>query len=234
MSTTLTRRRDFLARLGTSIAALAGATRPLAASDLVGGPTGPAAFDDTWTRRVRSAKHRVVFDAPEVNDGLALLQPWILRAGYRDAMGHTGADVATVVVLRHQAAVLGVDDASWAKYGLGAVRKVDDPATGQPATRNPWSRGAPGAAPDARMSALLGGPVDPTVAGVLALGGVVLVCDLALRNTAGMIARERQLDAAVVHAELRAGVVPGVILQPSGVYATARAQEVGCTFMRST
>ena len=234
MSAPPTGRRAFLARLSASLAVLAGAARPAAASELLDGAAAPGDFDDSWVPRVRAARHRMVFDAPEVNDGLALLQPWIHRAGFRDALGSTGADVAAVVVLRHQAAVLAVDDALWAKYGIGALRKIDDPATKEPATRNPWSRGAPGAAPDARLSALLGGPIDPTVAGVLKLGGIVLTCDLAMRVVAGAIASARQLDAGAVHAELRAGVVPGVIVQPSGVYATARAQEAGCAFMRST
>ena len=51
---------------------------------------------------------------------------------------------------------------------------------------------------------------------------------------AGGIARQVSGDQAAIHAELRAGVVPGVIVQPSGIYATARAQEAGAVFMRST
>ena len=34
--------------------------------------------------------------------------------------------------------------------------------------------------------------------------------------------------------ELKANLVPGMILQPNGVYAVLRAQEAGCAFMRST
>jgi intracellular sulfur oxidation DsrE/DsrF family protein len=33
---------------------------------------------------------------------------------------------------------------------------------------------------------------------------------------------------------LKANLIPGVILQPSGVYAAHRAQEAGCTYIRST
>jgi hypothetical protein len=47
------------------------------------------------------------------------------------------------------------------------------------------------------------------------------------------LAKETKADLDAVRAEARAGLLRGVALQPSGVYATLRAQEVGCTFMRS-
>jgi hypothetical protein len=37
-----------------------------------------------------------------------------------------------------------------------------------------------------------------------------------------------------IYEELKANLVPGLILQPNGIYATMRAQEAGCAFMRST
>jgi hypothetical protein len=231
-------RRDFLASVATTAAAAtlaAGARAASAAPSAAPVPAPDAPFDDSWTRRVAAAKHKAVFDAPEPSDGLALTQAWIYRSGYRAALGAEGRDVVVpVVVFRHAAASLALDDALWAKYGIGALRKIDDPATRKPAERNPWSRPLPGAAPDADLVALLGAGTDPTVEGVLRAGGVVLVCDLALGRVASAIAAKVHGDAAAVHAELRAGVVPGVIVQPSGVYATARAQEVGCVFMRST
>ena len=221
-------RRDFLTTLAATAAtaSLGGFAPPAAAA----APHAP--FDDSWSARVSAAKHKAVFDAPEVNDGLALTQPWIYRRGY-EAMGAAPRDVVPVVVLRHAAASLALDDALWAKYHLGALRKIDDPDTKKPAERNPWSRTPAGKA-DADLAAILGPGVDPTVEGVIRSGGVVLVCDLALGRVAHAIAKEHALDADAVHAELRAGVVPGVLPQPSGVYATARAQETGAVFMRST
>jgi len=37
-----------------------------------------------------------------------------------------------------------------------------------------------------------------------------------------------------VQEEFRTGLVPGVILQPSGVYAVIRAQEAGCGVVKSS
>ena len=222
-------RRDFLTTLAASAAAtsLAGLACPAAAA-----ATAHAPFDDSWTARVAAAKHKAVFDGPDPSDGLPLVQSWIYRRGY-EAMGATPREVVPVVVLRHAAAALALDDALWAKYKLGALRKIDDPDTKKPAERNPWSRTLAGKS-DADLAAILGPGVDPTVEGVLRAGGVVLVCMLALGRVSAAIAKRNGLKAEDVLAELRAGVVPGVLPQPSGVYATARAQEVGCVFMRST
>jgi hypothetical protein len=223
-------RRDFLTALAATAAtaSIAGHARPAGAQ----AASSAAPFDDGWTRRVQGAKHKAVFDGPDISDGLPLLQAWIYRRGY-EAMGAAPGDIVPVVVLRHAAAVLAVDDALWEKYKLGALRSIDDPDTKQRAERNPWSR-TPAGKGNAEITGILGAGTDPTVEGVIRSGGVVLVCNLALGRVSRGIARERNLKADDVLAELRAGLVPGAIAQPSGVYATARAQEVGAVFMRST
>jgi hypothetical protein len=231
-------RRDFLASLAATAAAGLTLPRALAAEDDAALPPAPAApgeFDDRWTARVRAAKHRAVFDAPEIADGLGLWQAWLYRRGLRDALGVPAGDVVPVVVLRHAATAMAVDDALWAKYELGKHRKVDDPVTKAPAVRNPWARALPDAPPpDARQQAILGGDPAPTVAGLVASGAVVLTCGLALGQIATAAAGRANADREAVLREFRAGLVPGVVVQPSGVYATLRAQEAGCVFLRST
>jgi hypothetical protein len=236
-------RRGFLGRLASGALALAGLASLDAgtarAATLLAGDAGAgrddadSPYDDRWTDRVRAAKHKAVFDSPDVNDGLALLQPWIFRSGYRAALQAAPEEIVPVVVLRHQGTALAMDDAIWAKYAFGTDRKVTDPATGKLAERNPWARRREGETPDPTFEAVLGGPIDPTVAGVLAMGGVVLACEVAMKSFSRMLAKKVKGDAPAIFAELRAGVIPGVLVQPSGVYATTRAQEAGCTFMRS-
>ncbi len=240
------RRRGFLGRLASGTIALAGLASLDAgtarAATLLGGdadPVTPAGgagspYDDSWTARVRAATHKAVFDSPDVNEGLGLLQPWIYRSGYRAALQAAAEEVVPVVVLRHAGTALALDDAIWAKYAFGSDRKITDPATGKPAERNPWARRREGEAPDATFAAVLGGPVDPTVEGVLASGGIVLACEVAMKSFSRMLAKKVNGDAPTIFAELRAAVIRGVIVQPSGVYATTRAQEAGCAFMRST
>jgi hypothetical protein len=73
-----------------------------------------------------------------------------------------------------------------------------------------------------------------TLAWLASHGHVLLGCDLATRGYAEIIAERAKTDSQVVYEELKANLVPGVILQPTGVYAVHRAQEAGCTYIRST
>lgn len=235
-------RRGFLARLAAATAAATGfsaiaphvARADAAEPDDARDPsTASPDYDDTWTRRVAKARHKAVFDGPDVADGLPLLQPWIWRAGYQAALGHRGAGVVPVVVLRHLGTALALDDAMWEQHGIGANRKIMDPATKQPAVRNPWARRRAGEPLDPQVRALLGDDVDPTVDGLVRSGAVVLTCELAMKSFARGIAARTSGDYAAILAGMRAAVIPGVVVQPSGVYAATRAQEVGATFMRS-
>jgi intracellular sulfur oxidation DsrE/DsrF family protein len=208
-------RRDFLATLA--------ATAAVASLTSYAPPAGAAgSFDDTWTARIRAAKHKAVFDSPEVSDGLALTQASLYRAGYAEVHGADGADIAPVVVFRHAGILLAFDDALWEKYAIGEWKTLDDPSTKQPARRNPWAR--PGRAAESGSS----------IEELRAAGVTFLACQLAMNKRAEQIAKRVGADVEAVRAEVRANLVRGMILQPSGIYATARAQEVGCVFMRST
>ncbi len=91
MTDTSAPRRDFLTQLAAAGLASAGlAACAPAAFASTGGSTGGATapvpggrFDDTWTAKVRAARHKAVFDAPEVQDGLGVFQAWLFRQGYR-------------------------------------------------------------------------------------------------------------------------------------------------------
>jgi hypothetical protein len=237
-------RRDFLAQLAAAGLATAGLSTVGCAAGAQGSAAGAAptpaggttAYDDTWTGRVRDARHKAVFDAPEVQDGLGLWQAWLFRRGYKEALGDAEARAAVpVVVIRHAATLLAIDDAMWAKYKLGESRKINDPVLKKPAERNPFARPLPDAPkPEGNFAAMLAGEPEPSVEGLAKSGAVVLACNLALNNLIGGIARRTSQPEPQVRAEVLANLVPGVILQPSGVYAVLRAQEVGCVYMRST
>ena len=218
-------RRDFLARLTAAGLAVTAGGSVIVPAPAEGGTVAPE-FDDTWTRRVAAARHRAVFDSAEPEEGIALRHARFYRDGYREALGVEGADVVVpVVVLRHAATVLAFDDAIWARYGVAKLRDVKDPTTQQHTAHNPFSR--PHTDEERRRT-------GEFLEGLVASGVVVLACNLAARRIAGAMARQAGADQAQVYAEVRAGLVPGVILQPSGIYATARAQEVGCVHLRSS
>ena len=88
---------------------------------------------DAWFGKIQG-KHRIIFDAPEPNDGLVAIWPRV----YLTTMAATYPGTATaVVILRHGAIPLAMGDALWAKYGIGEMFKIKDgDAT---ATKNPYA-----------------------------------------------------------------------------------------------
>src|SRR5262249_1896775 len=127
-----------------------------------------------------------------------------------DALGAGENDVQTVIVLRHLAVVMFLNDAMWSKYDLGKLRAVKVEGTDRWSTKNPFARQ------------------------LASHGHIVLGCDLATRNLSARLASQVNRDSVAVYEELKANTVGGVILQPTGVYACLRAQEAGCAFFKST
>ena len=149
------------------------------------------------------------------------------RGLYWEQFGIGDADVVPVVILRHQGTIIALNDAMWEKYTLGERYKVKDPATGKDALRNPFIH------VDKEDTKALVSP-EASLEGLRASGAVLLACNKAAMRFAGQMATKFNRDAEEVKAEIRANVVPGVMLQPSGIYAVLRAQDVGCAFIKST
>lgn len=226
-------RRDFLSHMAAAAVVLAGTAcaAPMAAAGQslsAGGPfTGKAPFDDAWTRRVTSAKHRAVFDSPDVLDGQVFFHATSYMSGYHEMFGTGTDEVVPVIVMRHRGTVLAFNDALWEKYALGERAKVTDPITGKPALRNPFIQG------DADEKKALVSPAE-SLEGLKARGAILLACNKAAMGFASEMAKKLKRDEEEVRAEVRNGIVPGVLLQPSGIYAVLRAQDVGCAFIKST
>ena len=62
-------------------------------------------------------------------------------------------------------------------------------------------------------------------------GGIALACNLAFGDVVEKFMKEDKLDAAAARQRATEHLVPGVILQPSGVFAVLRAQEAGCRYI---
>lgn len=242
-----TPRREFLGQIAASAIVLAGAACATPASSgqtaaspaptptrPANPPAAPTHWDDSWLTRL-TAKHKAVFDSPAIEDGLAVFQ----AAGYiramRDAAAAGSDEVQAVVVIRHSAIPMAFNDAMWAKYGFGKDRKVKDYPSEKWATRNPFIVAAPNPNQAANPSSGASSTrAQPTLEWLASHGNILLGCDLATRGEAAEIAQRTKGDATAIYEELKANLVPGVILQPTGVYAVHRAQEAGCTYIRST
>ena len=87
---------------------------------------------------------------------------------------------------------------------------------------------------DGPLGHLPSGTFQANAAWLSSHGHIFLGCALATQGYAGKIAERTKGSSNEIFEELKANLVPGMILQPNGVYAVLRAQEAGCAFMRST
>jgi len=233
-----TPRREFLGQAALTAVALAAActTPTTAAAPASPAPTprqapdpeettpppAPTTWDNSWFDRL-TAKHKAVFEQFEIDNGSAPSYATRYLNGVHAALGKDAA-AQTVVVFRHQAVPLVFNDAMWEKYAIGEERKLKAQG-GAWATRNPVSMSR-------RANANASGEPQANVKWLIDNGHLVLGCDLAARNYSTIIAKRVNRDAKSIYAELAANILPGVIMQPNGVYATLRAQEAGCTYIR--
>ncbi len=227
-----TARREFLGKLAASAVVLSGAaacaspagaspgaTAPVPAPTApVPAPTGgrasatgaaPAAqasiWDDSWFEKL-TAKHKAVFDSPGIDDGNVASHV----SGYIKAMKDAlGAEAQAVIVIRHMAIPMAFNNTIWSTYAVGKAAEIKRGA--DYATQNPYAN-------------MLKRLTDT--------GVIILACNLATQNYAGKLAAGS--DRNTVYAALKENLIPGCILQPTGVYAFHRAQEAGCTSIRST
>jgi intracellular sulfur oxidation DsrE/DsrF family protein len=210
---TKTARRGFLGRIAAAAAVvgLGGAPSRAGAESIRRDVSTDAALD-AWFGKIQG-KHRIIFDAPEPNNGLVAIWPRV----YLNTMSATYPGTATaVVILRHGAVPLAMTDALWAKYGIGEMFQIKDgDAT---ATRNPYAT-------------ITGLPIPGLgIAELLKSGVLVGACDVALTIYSSGAAKKMNLDPAVVKKEWIAGLLPGVQVVPSGVLGVAHAQELGCVY----
>lgn len=238
-----TPRRGFLGRLLGGGAALAAGG--LIGRDLVAQaaatPAGPAprqgsTWDMSWVDRVTGA-HRQVFDAPEIADGTVLHQASTWMRDYATVYGAKDAEMSGVLVIRHAAMPIVLNDALWERLDLGrrlgeqseSPTPIKDPVSGEPARRNPFLNA--NAQGNARHTLLW---PDGGLDTLIARGAIVLACNLALRRPIGMLVEAEKLPAAEARQIVLANLIPGVIVMPSGIFAVTRAQEAGCAYLRAT
>jgi hypothetical protein len=214
-------RREFLGWAGAGALLAVGGT-PLHASGPAPAPGAAAEpWDVSWAERL-TAPHRAVFDSPEVSQGLGVVRPFFWRDQYHEVYGTPPEQMNAVLVIRHEAIPLAMDDQFWARHQLGKVTQLKDGTSGAWRTSNPvWT--APAELPAQFASYGL--------KNFLGQGGVVLACNLALQHMAAELAQGSGATPDAVTAEARQHLLPGVILQPSGIFALARAQEAGCHYV---
>ena len=212
-----THRRGFLGKLAAAAAlGLTGLTPlRLEAQPETPRTTGADPSFEAWLNRI-TGRHKIVFDAPEPNNGMPVVWPRVWLNTMRDNYGTPDAQNIAVVIARHSGLPIALKDEMWAKYKLGEVFKINDGAA--PATRNVYGKQMPLPLPGTGIEQLL------------AAGVMFGACAVAIALYGGMVAQNMGLDAATVRADWIANLYPGVQVVPSGVLAVSRAQEKGCAY----
>lgn len=204
------RRRVFGRVAGAAALGLVGLlTARSGAAAVAPGSDGPL-----WPGKLRG-RHRQVVDAYDVNDGHPLAFAYTFLA----PNASPGAATA-VVVLRHTALPLALNDAMWAKYKVGESLKIIDPETKAPAVKNPFLHPKPGVLV----------VDDMAIDRLLEKGTVFGACNVALQALSKKLASNAGVSADDAAREWAANVVPGITIVPSGTWGVNRAQEAGCTY----
>jgi len=210
-------RREFVGTLSASAATLlAGITTTSFAAPA---DTRLVADAEDWFKKVKG-KHRIIYDAPEPHAGFPIIWSWAFYQT-NNQTGSADTDLTAVVVLRHNGIPIAMEDKLWEKYKFGEVFKIDDNNTKAPAVRNPYYE------PQGADFPLPG--IDG-VKKLQARGAMFCVCDLALTVYSGFVAKSMNQNPEEVKKDWVAGLLPGVQVVPSGVWAVGRAQEKGCGY----
>lgn len=208
-------RRGFLEGV-VATAAVAGITAMGVEPAIAANPSGDF---PKWLDSIKG-QYRQVYDMPGVNDGMGLAWAFVLRLTAPAAYGVSEDDIGVVVVLRHRAIPLALNDSMWEKYPLGEFFKVNDRATNAPAKRNPYSN-------------LKAGEwfADAAVDKLIAKGVRVAACNMAIMHYTGVLAKNTGGNADEIRNDWIANVIPGVTVVPSGVLALNGAQSKGCAYV---
>ncbi|MEP7346987.1 MAG: hypothetical protein ABI877_17080 [Gemmatimonadaceae bacterium] len=211
--TTPSDRRLFLGRVAAAAAGAVAASSILP-SAIEAAPTVAPDESDMWLEKLHG-KYRQVFDTFAIDEGFGLAY----AATFLNTQGPK-PDAGAVVVLRHFGFPLAVGDDIWAKYKIGQALNVKDPATNEIAVRNPFLR--------PKSGVLL--TDDMAIDKLLARGVIFGACNVALHVISGRLAGMAGVTPEVALKEWTAGVIPGIVVLPSGVWAVNRAQVAGCTY----
>jgi hypothetical protein len=193
-------RRSFLSSVGV----LAGASLLPEVAEAAQAPQGgwDLSFVDKMT-----GKHKQVFDLMDLDLSLIIMKNWL--DAWETVYGLKHPDVNAIGGIAGKGFPINAGDALFAKYPIGELWKVNDPATGKPAQRSPYLA---------------------SVKALQARGATFWMCNNALNAVAGRIANATQKPVAEVNQEVRANLNPGVIVVPAHTMLVGIVQEKGFSY----
>ena len=229
-----TDRRHFLGSIASGAAALGIATLTPAMNLHAGETNITANADDpdAWFKQIKG-KHKMVFDATKPHEVFPFAWPKVYLLT-NAATGTPEKESSAVVVLRHSAIAFAFEDRLWAKYNFAKMFKVEslgpayqgaDAANTSSLTRNPFWKPKAG---DFKMPGLGNLPIG--INELQASGVLFCVCNMAMTVYTNVVAGQMNMKPEDVMKDWLAGLLPGIQVVPSGVWAVGRAQEHGCQY----
>ncbi len=189
-------------------------------------PSLQGQFDTSWTQKL-TGKYKVVFDVPELTGGSGVWRAGLWSNHYRDLRGAQPADLSPVIVIRHSAIPFIMTHEFWEVYDVAKTNKVVHPITEKKTRRNPVLM----TAEDDQL--------PPTFANLalhkqLERGVVVLACNMAFNAMIALVAKRDKLANPAAREKALSMALPGVIMQPNGIFGLTLAQENGCAFVAAS
>lgn len=216
-------RRKFLQSLTIGAAALG--TTGLVAPSTTSAENMSSAYNEdpeAWMKKI-TGKHRIVYDVTEPHQVFPFAWPRVFLLT-NEATGTPANECSVVVILRHNSIPYAMDHHLWEKYKFGEMFHIKNEKSGQPEVKNPFWKPAPGTYSFPGIGSVKIGINELQESGVQ-----FLVCNAAISVLSAIAAGENG-DAAAVKKEWTEGVLPGIHIVPSGVWAVGRAQEKGCGY----
>lgn len=225
-------RRKFLGTIATGAAALGLST--LGSSFAKAGalnelhvPTGDWSDADDWFNKI-NGKHRIVYDVVSPHEGGELMMPFAWAKVFLLTNAATGTpekENTVVTVYRHSGIPFAMEDRLWEKYKFGEFFKINDDTTGKPSVRNRFWKPNPG------YSVPGVGPVPIGINDLQESGAMFCVCNVALTVYSAIFAQTMGLNKDDILKDWMSGILPGIQVVPSGVWAVGRAQEHKCGYI---
>ncbi len=215
-------RRRFLGHVASGAAALGVATLAnpvrLAAGALKPSPVADDSSIESWLGKVKG-KHRQVFDSMMADSGLPLAWARVFLETNK-GVGVAESDLTAVIILRHEAIPLALENRLWTKYKFDDMFKVTNMMTKKVLTQNVFWKPKPGDLPLPGMA----------LNELLDSGVLIGVCDMAMTVYSMQAAGAMKMTPEECKKDWVSGVLPGIQIVPSGVMAVSRAQQHGCTY----